>query len=803
MSLFRQFTSRIPYWAFALVILVVVVNSLYLYFRFRIPDTGLEGEFQNGQVVITKVFPGGPADKAGIQAGDIIKSIDSVIPTAEYYLIYRQKAGDKESYLMVRNDVEFSTSVINASNTAEYFPFFLAGYILILFLSVGSIYILYKKSDDPAVQIFFIYIQLFAMASNAGNLFFQDPLSSFSNTGFIFGGCISVSALIHFHLLFPKPSLIYSRFKWLPLIFYLTGSLGAMVHSIKYDLFIYYPTMESYTNFYLSDRVQITWMTLAFSIALGLAVYQFITIKNTLARNQLRIVIIGSFFGFITPMALAIFYDFDFISQLATKFPFFLIFFQGIGSLIMIICFLIAIFRYRIWGTEIFIRKALLYLSATFIITFTYLLLIFLVDRLTISETNITRFISLAVSVIVFLVLRDSILHLIERLFHRETYDSATVVSDFEEKLAGIYQIDDLKHKIVTGLDEIFHFKSFIFNLKKKEFVYEPAFVLGIDNLKIDKEFEVTLELENSLRKSKVFSPDELSKKPAVLDISNGELIVPLLAGDQPFGFFVCGQKQSERVYSLQDIRVLSLLARRVVALFHTASLYQKDLDRQLMLERERARISQDMHDDIGAGLTKIAMISEAGSGEQGTVSSERRIVSGEQGTVNSERMVKVATTAREMINRLNVIVWALNPRYDNLESLVSYARRYFGEYLENFGISFRMEVPAIIPDQTVTPDFRRNAFYAWQEAIHNAVKHAACSEVTFEMKINDQTMLVNITDNGKGFDQASPGSGGNGLLNMKKRAEEMGGTFEIESVPGSRTCVMFTIRLKANSIRT
>ena len=229
-------------------------------------------------------------------------------------------------------------------------------------------------------------------------------------------------------------------------------------------------------------------------------------------------------------------------------------------------------------------------------------------------------------------------------------------------------------------------------------------------------------------------------------------MVVPLLSGDAPNGFFICGQKQSERVYSLQDIRVLSLLARRVTALLHTASLYQKDLDRQLMLERERARISQDMHDDIGAGLTKIAMISEA----QVTLQDEGHRV--------GERMLKVAFTAREMIARLNVIVWALNPKYDTLDSLIAYSRRYFGEYLDNSGIRFKMEVPDGIPELAITPDFRRNAFYILQEAIHNAVKHGACSEITCGFKFNGQHMEITIADNGKGFDQNQAGLHGNGL---------------------------------------
>ena len=106
-------------------------------------------------------------------------------------------------------------------------------------------------------------------------------------------------------------------------------------------------------------------------------------------------------------------------------------------------CLLIAIFRYRIWDIEIFIRKALLYLGATLIIIPTYLFLIWIVDRFLIRETNLVRFLILGVSVIIFLILRDRIQRLIDLLFHRETYDSATVVSDFEERLAGIYRFEN------------------------------------------------------------------------------------------------------------------------------------------------------------------------------------------------------------------------------------------------------------------------------------------------------------------------------------------------------------------------
>ena len=97
-----------------------------------------------------------------------------------------------------------------------------------------------------------------------------------------------------------------------------------------------------------------------------------------------------------------------------------------------------------------------------------------------------------------------------------------------------------MNQKIVQSLDEIFHFKSFVLALKTKEFRYDPV-VAGTDVQSINGEFEGNAELEQKLNKSKVFSPEELNRKPSFFDMIGGELVVPLLAGDQPKGIFICG----------------------------------------------------------------------------------------------------------------------------------------------------------------------------------------------------------------------------------------------------------------------
>jgi signal transduction histidine kinase len=783
MNALKKILRGIPYWAYLLVLTGVFVNTIYLVYRYQASVSGETEDLVNGHWIINFIREDGPVGRTEIKVGDTLVSCNGIPLTEWSSRSHETRAGDTAIFGILRNNKEVGIPVIADSKMSVFPGLYWSVYILMLLLSICSLYILYKKPDDKAAGLFFIYIQLSVIAVNAANVTFSNPLFAFTNVAYILSSCLLGPVLIHFHLLFPRPVQLFRRIRIIPLLFYILGVLIFVYTTITYYLRIN-PFTAVYKIMYnvIINRATLIWLTFTFILAMAIVIYQFLTVKNTLSRNQMLIVFTGSFFGFLTPIGYGLFYDY--VNYVLLEDSSLLPLSQAIGSFIMILCILIAIFRYRIWDIEVFIRKALLYLAATFVIILTYLLLIWIVDRSFISGNNLTRFLVLGVSVIIFLVLRDRIQLFIDRIFHRESYDSATVVSDFEAKLAGIYRIDELKQKIVQSLDQIFHFKSFIFILKKNKLIYEPAFVSRIDDRSIGTEYEITRELEEKLGKSKVFSPEELNNKPPLLEVINGELVVPLISEGMPNGFFVCGQKKSERIYSQQDIRVLMLLARRVVALLHTASLYQKDLDRQLMLERERARISQDMHDDIGAGLTKIAMISEA------------PVKAGGQEQEIRERMARVASSSREMISRLNVIVWALNPKYDNLESLVTYLRRYFGEYLENFGIRIQTDIPEQIPEFAITPDTRRNIFYAVQEAIHNAVKHGACSEISLTMNLHGQNIGITVTDNGKGFENTKTGSGGNGLLNMKKRAEDLGGSFEIQSAPGKGTKILFLFRV-------
>jgi len=784
----KQFISRIPYWAFLLVTLAVFVNIVYLWNLDRLIFVDVDYRLEEGKCVIYEMSAWGPTARAGLKPGDFVLFIDSVAisgPEQSYSIEGSHAIGDTLTYIVSRNNNEYAFTRIITSYLQEAPALYYTKFLLMMLFSIACLFVLYKKPGDRTAVIFFIYSQICSVFHIAYFLPWPNLFTNFANILLYYSAYLSGPVLVHFILLFPQPSLIYRKIRWLLVLFYGIGFLIASLFVVFYMLAIYHPSSEFFMKL-LGDinRSHVSWIFFTFCVSMAIAVYQFRTIKNTVARNQLRMVIIGAFFGYSTPMSYAFFYHY--LLHLNFLYPF--IFYdlaQGITIIIMIICFLIALFRYKIWNIEIYIKKALFYLGATIVITLAYFLLIFLVSQLTEGESDIIRFLSMAVSVIIFLVLRDTLQRLINRFFQREAYDSATVVADFEEKLAGIYRFEELKSGIGKGLDDIFHFKSLVFNLKKEELTYEPAYSLGQVQTLVEKEYIVTSEMERRLQKPQVFSPAELDQKLSVPEMANGELIVPLLKENKPYGFFLCGPKKSEKTYSMQDIRVLSLIAKRVIALFNTAGLYQKDLDRQLMLERERARISQDMHDDVGASLTRISILSDLAKNKTEITGDARQWLG------------QISDTSRGVMEEMNQIIWALNPKNDTLEGLVAYLRRFIYEYLEPTTAKCTFELPESLPNKALSVEVRRNVYLVVREALHNVVKHAGASKVIISMKMNEHGFRIMIRDDGKGFDHDSLEFPGNGLINMKKRMNDIDGGFLLQSKTGEGTLIELVVLLK------
>ena len=208
--------------------------------------------------------------------------------------------------------------------------------------------------------------------------------------------------------------------------------------------------------------------------------------------------------------------------------------------------------------------------------------------------------------------------------------------------------------------------------------------------------------------------------------------------------------------------------------------------ERQQAIERERTRIAKDIHDHLGANLTRISLLSQSAHGE---------LENTEQAAMQLER---IYDTSRELTRSMDEIVWAVNPQHDTLDSLASYLGNFAQEYLVPLGIRCRLEMPLHLPPWPVSAEMRHNVFLAFKETLHNVIKHARATEVIVLLSTDNAGFALMVRDNGIGFDPTTvperPGRG-NGLKNMQQRLEKLGGHFAVASRPGSGTEIKFMLR--------
>ena len=219
--------------------------------------------------------------------------------------------------------------------------------------------------------------------------------------------------------------------------------------------------------------------------------------------------------------------------------------------------------------------------------------------------------------------------------------------------------------------------------------------------------------------------------------------------------------------------------------------LYAYRLNRLLELERIRTRIAADLHDEVGSGLSQIALLSEVarlklhGREEQEAASLNR-----------------IAGVSRQLVESMSDIVWAIRPDQDSSADLVQRIRRHASDLLTECGIELEF-----IEDDSQKPhqmgaDLRREVLLIFKEALNNIVKHAHCSFVEVQIEFVGGSLRGSIRDDGQGFDRTHC-SGGNGLANMQRRAEKLGGSLTVHSQPGAGTVVTLEIPLVHKAVAT
>ncbi len=214
-------------------------------------------------------------------------------------------------------------------------------------------------------------------------------------------------------------------------------------------------------------------------------------------------------------------------------------------------------------------------------------------------------------------------------------------------------------------------------------------------------------------------------------------------------------------------------------------------LERGNETERERTRIAQDMHDEIGSKLARISFLSELAKGEA-------KDTHPANGALHS-----LSLTARDLLQSLDRMVWAVNPRNDSLEELAAYLNRYASEYFQSTAIRCRPSFPKDLPPRQLSAETRHNIFLAFEEALANTLKHSRATQVSAELTCDRETIEIRIADDGCGFNVeaqtlASSRAAGEqiGLAGMCQRMRSIGGTCQITSSPTGGTLVKFVLPL-------
>jgi signal transduction histidine kinase len=221
-------------------------------------------------------------------------------------------------------------------------------------------------------------------------------------------------------------------------------------------------------------------------------------------------------------------------------------------------------------------------------------------------------------------------------------------------------------------------------------------------------------------------------------------------------------------------------------------------LEQEKALERERTRIAQDLHDEMGAKLCRISFLSEHARRSPDLSSDLQRQIG------------SISDSSREVLSSLDNIVWAINPQNDMLENVVSYIGHYAREYFQETGLECELDMPAQPPPHPLSSHLRHHLLLAMHEAFTNVLKHSAATRARVSVVCDDTTLEILILDNGKGFVPPRTGAGtvaasaalGNGLRNMRQRLTQIGGDCSVKSEPGGGTVIRFVLPLAQAGLR-
>jgi signal transduction histidine kinase len=202
----------------------------------------------------------------------------------------------------------------------------------------------------------------------------------------------------------------------------------------------------------------------------------------------------------------------------------------------------------------------------------------------------------------------------------------------------------------------------------------------------------------------------------------------------------------------------------------------------QHRMQHIRNKIAQDLHDDIGSTLSSISILSDLALRESSS-------------SQNLEAMNEIKDSSILLMERMDDIVWSINPRNDSLENLLMRVRHFATTLFEARGVEYTIDIQKNISEVRLPMDHRQHIYLILKEAINNLVKYADATQAWLEVRFDDRHLILSVRDNGRGFDPAQSARG-NGLGGMRRRAELMNARVEIDSLPGQGTSIHLRVSI-------
>jgi signal transduction histidine kinase len=230
---------------------------------------------------------------------------------------------------------------------------------------------------------------------------------------------------------------------------------------------------------------------------------------------------------------------------------------------------------------------------------------------------------------------------------------------------------------------------------------------------------------------------------------------------------FLSGLAFKNRVDIIERVR-----EREGLKLMNERQEFEKQMAVMAAQQGERDRISADMHDELGSGVTAIRLMSE--------------IVKSKLKTQSLPEIEKISHSANELLNKMNTIIWTMKSSNDTLESMIAYIRANATEYFDGTAIKCDVHTPSTIPDVEMNGEKRRNIFLSVKEAMTNIIKHAQATEVSISITTYNDQLVIEVADNGKGMDISNTRRFGNGMSNMRRRMESINGSLTFQQQNGT-----------------